>query len=478
MMNVVSVAIDATARYMPGGLGPTESYAEDPFGSEPRGSNVCYSLVRTALAGAGLDAARLGSPEWNPLGEWVRSDDRVFVLPNFVAHRREGESMDDFHAKCTHASVLRPIIDYAFIANGDASRISVGNAPLQGCDYERVAEQTRMTELAAFYRERTGASLGPVDLRQLHSTWTRFGALLESRTVDEPAVHFDLGEDSYLDPLFAHGQAQVRVGDYPPADTMSYHAPGRHVYVLNRRVLEADVIISVPKLKTHQKVGITCALKGTVGAIARKECLAHHRLGGPSDGGDEYPATSTVRRLYSRLTDHADASGTSPADNTVRIAAKLLGRAVASGEGIRGGAWYGNDTAWRMVLDIARILLYGRTDGTMASTPQRRHIAFVDGVTAGEGEGPLRPSARHAGVVIFGSDPVRTDDVCARIMGFEPDALAMIREARALPKWPLVTMAPDALSVTDAGTGHAMDELPALDFRPAKGWVGHMRKAV
>ncbi len=476
-MNTLAVAVDSAARYPTGDLGPAQHFPESPFGKDELGTNACYPLVRSALAGSGADADRFGSAEWNPLGEWISPGDRVFVLPNFVAHRREGESLEDFQAKCTHAAVLRPVLDYILIANRDAARIAVGNAPLQGCDYARVSEQTRMAELAAYYHERTGAAMGPMDLRQLQSRWTRFGALLESRVVDEPAVEFDLGADSYLDPLFARGRALVRVGDYPPADTMAYHDVGRHVYVLSRRVMEADVIVSVPKLKTHQKVGITCALKGTVGAIARKECLAHHRRGGPEDGGDEYPASSPVRSLYSRLTDLADASGTGPADNTVRIAAKILGRAVASGNGIRGGAWYGNDTAWRMVMDIARILRYGRLDGTMADTPQREHIAFIDGVTAGEGEGPLRPTARQCGAVGFASDPVWADDVCARMMGFDPDSIAMLREARTIARWPLTSSAArPPLHITDAA-GRSLPELPAWDFVPAKGWVGHVGSA-
>lgn len=51
--------------------------------------------------------------------------------------------------------------------------------------------------------------------------------------------------------------------------------------------MDADVIVHVPKLKTHEKVGITCALKGVVGS---KECLAHYRAGGPATVATNIPA--------------------------------------------------------------------------------------------------------------------------------------------------------------------------------------------
>jgi hypothetical protein len=41
---------------------------------------------------------------------------------------------------------------------------------------------------------------------------------------------------------------------------------------------------------------------------------------------------------------------------------KILGE---TGKVIRSGNWHGNDTIWRMILDLNKILLYGNPDGTM-----------------------------------------------------------------------------------------------------------------
>ena len=48
---------------------------------------------------------------------------------------------------------------------------------------------------------------------------------------------------------------------------------------------------------------------------------------------------------------------------------------------IRSGNWYGNQTTWRMCLDLNRIALYGRLDGSIADTPQRRLVHIVDAIT-------------------------------------------------------------------------------------------------
>ncbi|SFB14008.1 DUF362 domain-containing protein [Selenomonas ruminantium] len=52
-----------------------------------------------------------------------------------------------------------------------------------------------------------------------------------------------------------------------------HQAPGIHNYNVSEVVLEADVVISLPKPKTHRFGGVTAALKNMVGINANKECL-------------------------------------------------------------------------------------------------------------------------------------------------------------------------------------------------------------
>jgi hypothetical protein len=98
---------------------------------------------------------------------------------------------------------------------------------------------------------------------------------------------------------------------------------------------------------------------------------------------------------------------------------------------VRAGNWYGNDTTWRMVLDLNRCLYYSDAEGLRLDSPRpvRSVLSVLDGVVAGEGEGPLAPSDRPLGAVLAATDPVALDLVALQLMGFDPRRVAKVREA-------------------------------------------------
>ena len=49
----------------------------------------------------------------------------------------------------------------------------------------------------------------------------------------------------------------------------------------------------------------------------------------------------------------------------------------------------------------------------------KKYISIVDGIVAGEGNGPKAPDSVNAGCIIAGSNPVSVDVVCARMMNFD-----------------------------------------------------------
>lgn len=53
-------------------------------------------------------------------------------------------------------------------------------------------------------------------------------------------------------------------------------AEERFVLPVNNLLLDADLIINVPKLKTHMGIGFTCALKNMFGAIAKPRKFTYH----------------------------------------------------------------------------------------------------------------------------------------------------------------------------------------------------------
>lgn len=77
------------------------------------------------------------------------------------------------------------------------------------------------------------------------------------------------------------------------------------------------------------------------------------------------------------------------------------------------GAHPGNDTIWRMVVDLYKAL----------RTRERKYFTVIDGILAGEGQGPFCPSSKHANVLIGGRDFLLTDIVATRYKGIIPEKI-------------------------------------------------------
>jgi len=56
-----------------------------------------------------------------------------------------------------------------------------------------------------------------------------------------------------------------------------------------------------------------------------------------------------------------------------------------------------------------------------------RHFAIVDGIVGMEGNGPIQGTAKHAGVLVAGRDPVAVDATCCRIMRIDPMRIAYLQ---------------------------------------------------
>jgi hypothetical protein len=241
--------------------------------------------------------------------------------------------------------------------------------------------------------------------------------------------------------------------------------------------MDADVFINVPKLKTHKKVGLTCALKNLVGINANKNWLPHHTEGTPDQGGDQFPAATAKARLEHlwmgalkrRLRD-------SPRWSRLFVPIKKLGRLVFGDTQrvVRSGNWHGNDTCWRMVLDLNKCLFFFDGAGERRSKPVR-YLAVVDGIVGGEGNGPMAPDPIPCGVILAGRHPAAVDCTAATLMGFDWRRLRLLRNCFALRALSFVPFQPDAIEVVSnhpAWTGGLDAIRGAFAFRPHFGWVG------
>jgi uncharacterized protein (DUF362 family) len=452
-------------------------YQFEHVGTKP---NVVYEMVREALTQAGLDAGNFGTPRWNPLREFIPPGSSVFVLCNFVYHRRPNETVASFHGKCVHASVLRAVLDYVLLAVGRGGRVAFGNAPLQACRWDKVLDDTGASAVLNFYKK-VGWQTEARDLRLKVVDYSLLGRTVETQSRNEAkeSVEVDLGTASLLSELtFANGStSRFRVNDYDPRRTEAFQSAEHHRYVISRAIVEADAVVSLSKLKTHSKVGITCGLKGFVGVVGHKDCLAHYRLGSPATGGDEYPDGSHLSLALSKLNectwgrDHGRIGR-----GALQILHRSACRVLARGK-IMGGGWYGNDTAWRMALDLARIVRAVDKAGRMSESAQRTNISFIDGVVGGEGEGPLSPKPVNSGAIVFSPDVALGDRVACRLMGFDPEALPLIREVFRPMKYPVSELNPSECMVSFNGKRLSETQLgPILSrrFLPPRGWSDHL----
>lgn len=134
---------------------------------------------------------------------------------------------------------------------------------------------------------------------------------------------------------------------------------------MNQILKDADVYVSVPKLKQHAEAGLTCSLKNQVGAVPQ-------------------PPYQTAMIQYRRQAIHNPTNGSS---------ASYLPRSICD-------------------LNAARPV----------------HLAVVDGIrNARGGEGVWNPSfvPCQSHVMFAGLDPVATDSIGASLMGLDCEALKL-----------------------------------------------------
>lgn len=470
----------ATPPFSPGVVWPEHRRIRAAPGTRP---NRVYDTVREAFRLLGLDAERYGTADWNPFGAWIRPGDTVVLKPNFVRDFRES-SPDDADCVVTHGAVLRAVLDYAYLALDGRGRLVVADAPQNDADFAGIRRIVQTDAISAFYRSEVGFPIEVIDLRP--EAATKIDGVIVGHTdlPGDPAgyVRVDLGRHSSF----------VEIGDlcqrlygaeYDRSELVNRHLDGRHEYLISRTVLEADCVISVPKLKTHKKTGITANMKNLVGINGNKNWLPHHREGTPRQGGDQFADDGLLRQteratvaLFKRVFPFLG-----PLRRSVAGPLKAVGKGIfgdTNTNTVRSGNWYGNDTTWRMVIDLNRILRYARADGSLGDAPARRFLSVVDGIVGGEGNGPLDPTPRPAGVIVAGTNPVAVDLACARLMGFDHERIPMLR--RALEGHPLALASFDygavrATSNDEAFGGPIADWTgPLLAFRPHFGWIGHI----
>ena len=403
---------------------PNTIYPEYKFGAElSEEANEVYDMVREGFRLLGLDKGNYGTDKWNPLGKYISHGDRVLVKPNFVMHENgSGKGMD---CLITHPSVIAAVIDYVLIALDGTGTVMIGDAPIQDCHFDEMLRNGGVLPLIEFYRK-NGIDIPIVDFRNVRRDCIEgvYANQASQAEIDEGMLVRLDSDDSAFAGLSESRIRKLRVTNYDPRIMNEHHHDGIHEYMVNKNVLEADVVINMPKPKTHRFGGITAALKNIVGINSNKEFLPHHTMGSSDDGGDCYEHKNPY---LDEAHCHMDARNSLTNDGKIHEAAHEMQeykRCYAQGieesqEKYWFGGWYGNDTIWRTIVDLNKIFYYADKNGRICNTVQRKIFIVADMICGGDHGGPLSPSPVEAGVVAMGEDPLLMDRTLCSVMGFD-----------------------------------------------------------
>ena len=449
---------------------PPELYPEYHLGSEIDESNFIYPAVRDILKILRLDEEHFGEKNWNPFGDFINSGDKVVIKPNLVVDSSY-LTQSEFSSAITHGSVIRPLVDYAYIATGEKGEILIADGPIDVTSFADTLKMSGILDTVNHLKSehKIKIPLEVIDLRieylkkykayRFHSFEISLWFLKKLSGDPKGYAIIDLKDDSEFNEIY-HQTKYLRSTQLARSrkEPKKHHKNGRHEYSISKTILDADVIINVPKLKTHKKTGNTLSLKNIIGVTMPRNWMPHYM-----QYYDGYSKSAPLRDKILKFLRSV------PRINGVGciLARKIKGELNVS----IGGSNPDNDTLWRSILDINKILFYADKDGKMHDSKQRKYFTLIDGVIGGENDAPLSPTPTESKILMGGFDPVAVDHVATKIMGFDYKKIKTMKNALEMKKYPLGIN--DVSKINIVG-----DELPDLHFSPAYNWREHIENRI
>lgn len=463
---------------------PSKQYEELPIKYEQLSkNNNIFEMVRETFSFLEMDKENYKTKDWNPLGEHlIKEGNTVLIKPNMVLEKNQNNEGED--CLYTNPSIVAAVIPYVWKALNGKGKIIVADAPVQSCDFEKLIEESGYKQLIEYYKNQ-GINIELKDLRGLISKYENGIMKQNILSEEENSVLVDLGNDSEHARLNPKDLKKVRITNYNPDELLKHHNEQKHEYLIAKEALEADVIINMPKPKAHRKAGVTIGLKNFVGINTRKEYLPHHRKGDTTCGGDEYLKKAFLLRISSKLIDFSNRLKSQKKYKIAKIIsgfAKIcsgLDKRLFSKEKNREGSWYGNDTIWRTIIDINKIIKYADKLGKMQEKPQRKIFTIADMIIIGEKEGPLLPSPKYVGAIAMGEDIVCFDEIIATILGLDINKIPLFKHLREERKYPLVEENQYGVIVSNNinfnnKIVNQISKKEAINIEPSSGWKNHI----
>ncbi|MEG2232460.1 MAG: DUF362 domain-containing protein [Bacilli bacterium] len=375
-----------------------------------------YNKVRDLLIEMKLDSENIGKKNWNPFGDFIKEGNIVLIKPNLVKHINESLT-GNVDSLITNFSIIRPIIDYSILALGNTGKIVIGDSPVQECNFDEVIKINDLSESIRKYKS-IFFDITLIDFRKNNNL------LLKCKLVriDENSSFCNIDSKNI----------EYAITNYNLKMMKLHHINGKHEYIIPEIVLKSDVILNLSKPKTHRKAGMTACMKNFVGINGNKECLPHHRTGSVKNNGDEFPENNIIKKIESYFKKFTYKKN--KIINFIRLPLLLILK-IEKKLQYQEGSWYGNDTIWRTILDLNKLILYADKSGTLRKKPQRVIFNLADMIISGEGDGPLLPTNKKVGYLVASFNQLNTDYVICKIMGFNPEKIKYISNGYKLKKF-------------------------------------------
>ena len=432
-----------------------------------RDINSVFQLVNQTLAALSLHDT------------FVQPGDRVVLKPNWIKeHDERFPGPNQWNHVITHPAVIEAVARWTGKQLLGRGSITLCDAPQTDSSFDKIRQYCGLDALVNRLRtDFPSVEFSLLDLRP--EEWHAIDGVTVARTKlpGDPCGNTHVRLDGASEFVGYHGQGRLYGASFDMAETNQKHAGARHEYLLCRTPMDADVFVNLPKLKTHKKVGITCALKNLVGINANKNWLPHHTEGTPDQGGDQFAtATARARLEHSWMGAAKRWLKDRPGMSRLFVPVKKAGRLFFGDtqQVVRSGNWHGNDTCWRMVLDLNKCLFFFDGSGQPRKKPLR-YLTVVDGIIGGEGNGPMSPDPKPCGLILAGTHPVAVDCVASTIIGFDWQKLRLLNNSFRLREPNFVPFAADEIEVISnkpAWAGRLREIESTFHFRPHFGWVG------
>jgi len=416
------------------------------------------------------------------LSNLVSRGQTVVLKPNLVRHFNENPN-GTLGSVVTDSQILAPLIELVYELVGSTGKIIIADAPQHDCDIEVLKSATGLKEIINFYQKSLGAN---IEFRDLRQEFVRFkdGIIVERQKLHGDASGYtvvNLEEISaFNDELSVH---LLRGADYDEKETIAHHSNGKNEYLVSNTILNADLIINIPKVKTHKKAGVTLAMKNLVGINGNKNFLPHYKAGFPGNGGDEYPQDNLYTKFRSWGVETARKFLKRGKYTTILRFARKAEKKASGNDFIRAGNWYGNDTIWRTIIDLNTILFYADKAGNIAEENfgKRKYLTVYDGIVCGEGDGPMATTDKFVGIIAMCLNPVVGDICMSKIMGFDWRKIPKLIRAVGRKQFKFTQFTNESQTIVKLifpdGTveNTTLEKMQLnLDFAPHFGWKGHI----